>query len=134
MGFEDRFRFSVHAVIFDDAGRVLILRQTYGDRRWGLPGGSVEPGETIVETIVRECREELGVDVELGPLTGWSFHSAVEAQVGIFRCELPAGAEIVLSEEHDEYLWEDVASLSGAQAIRVEAARRFAGGLHVAAF
>ena len=94
MGFEDQFRFSVHAVIPDREGRVLLLKQTYGDRRWGLPGGSVEPGETITDTILRECREELGVEVVLGPLTGWYFHSAVNAQVGIFRCAMPDPAGI----------------------------------------
>lgn len=134
MAFDDRFRFSVHAVIPDGQGRVLTLRQTYGDRRWGLPGGSVEPGETITDTIVRECKEEIGVDVLLGPLTGWYFHSAVEAQVGIFRCDLPTGAEISLSDEHDEYRWESVTDLSGAQEVRVRAAMSFDGRLHTQAF
>ncbi|WP_372490276.1 NUDIX domain-containing protein [Nocardioides bruguierae] len=34
-------------------------------------GGGVEPGHTIVEALKQECREENGVDVEIGPLTGW---------------------------------------------------------------
>jgi 8-oxo-dGTP diphosphatase len=134
MGFEDRFRFSVHAVIPNAAGRVLLLRQTYGDRRWGLPGGSVEPGETITKAIARECREEIGVDVALGPLTGWYFHSAVQAQVGIFRCNLPDDAEIVLSDEHDEFRWEAPQNLLGSQAVRVTAALSYSGQLHTRAF
>jgi 8-oxo-dGTP diphosphatase len=134
MGFEDRFRFSVHAVIPNAAGRVLLLRQTYGDRGWGLPGGSVEPGETITDTIVRECREEIGVDVVLGPLTGWYFVSAVQAQVGIFRCDVPDDAEIVLSDEHDELRWEAPQDLRGNQAVRVTAALRNRGELHTLVF
>jgi 8-oxo-dGTP pyrophosphatase MutT (NUDIX family) len=47
MGFDDRYRLSAHAVITDEAGRVLLLQATYGDRRWGLPGGAVDPGETL---------------------------------------------------------------------------------------
>lgn len=63
MAFADRYRLSVHAVITDDAGRILLLKQTYGDLRWGLPGGSVDRGETVHQAIVRECVEELGCSI-----------------------------------------------------------------------
>ena len=59
MGYNDFFRFSVHAVIINNEGKLLLLKQTYADKRWGLPGGGVEPGETIHEAIKRECFEEL---------------------------------------------------------------------------
>ncbi|HUF32840.1 MAG TPA: NUDIX hydrolase, partial [Acidimicrobiales bacterium] len=100
----------------------------------GCPGGSVEPGETITDTIARECREEIGVDVALGPLTGWYFHSAVEAQVGIFRCDVPSDVEIVLSDEHDEFRWEAPEDLRGVQEVRVTAALSYRGELHALAF
>lgn len=35
--------------------------------RWELPGGKVEPGEGEVDALVRECREELGVEIVVGP-------------------------------------------------------------------
>ncbi len=35
---------------------------------YNLPGGNPDPGETLVETIVRECREELEIEVEVGNL------------------------------------------------------------------
>jgi len=34
------------ALIFDQAGRVLLIREGYGERRYGLPGGVIEDGET----------------------------------------------------------------------------------------
>jgi 8-oxo-dGTP diphosphatase len=134
VAFEDRFRFSVHAAVIDAEERVLLLRQSYGDRRWGLPGGGVEPGETIVDALARECREELGVDVEVGPLTGWYYHREFDSQVGIFRCGLPGTAEITLSTEHSELRWTPVTELDGVQATRVRAALDYDGALHARVF
>ena len=131
----DRFRFSVHAVVTDDeATKVLLLRASYADRAWGLPGGAVEPGETITDALLREGREELGCTLQIVALTGWYYHSSVQAQVGIFRCELPPDAAIRLSPEHTELNWIPIAALSGAQAIRIGAAVAFTGELHTATF
>ena len=70
MSFEDQFRLSSHAVITNEMGHILQLKQTYGDKRWGLPGGALEPGETIHEALFRECVEELGLEVEVTYLSG----------------------------------------------------------------
>ena len=57
------------AIIRDDAGRVLLIRR--GDERgWSLPGGMMEPGERIVDCLVREVREETGLRVEPVKLVG----------------------------------------------------------------
>ena len=135
MAFDDRFRFSVHAAVVDEADRsVLLLRQSYGDQRWGLPGGAVEPGETILAALERECREELGVEVEIGPLTGWYYHREFDSQVGIFRCALPRSAGIRLSAEHSEFCWTPIHQLGGVQAVRVQAALDYDGALHARVF
>jgi 8-oxo-dGTP pyrophosphatase MutT (NUDIX family) len=42
---------------------VLIVRHTYGNRRWGLPGGAIKRREQPVEAARREMSEELGVDL-----------------------------------------------------------------------
>jgi 8-oxo-dGTP pyrophosphatase MutT (NUDIX family) len=42
-------------------GRVLLVRHTYGDRSWDLPGGTAERGEDPAVTVARELHEELGV-------------------------------------------------------------------------
>ena len=48
-----------------DGDRVLVARRDGGpyDGRWEFPGGKVEPGESEVAGLVRECREELGLEV-----------------------------------------------------------------------
>jgi 8-oxo-dGTP diphosphatase len=56
--------------LFDADGRVLMIKEAYGRRRWGLPGGGQEPGEDSRRTAVREAKEETGLDVKLGDLVG----------------------------------------------------------------
>ncbi|GAA2418396.1 NUDIX domain-containing protein [Nonomuraea africana] len=54
-------------VIEDD--RILLLDQDTGTgRSWSLPGGKVEPGETLSDALVREMREETGISVAVGRL------------------------------------------------------------------
>lgn len=60
---------SVSAVIFDRQGQLLLQRRSDGGQ-WGLPGGSVEIGESITQAIRREVREETGLDVTVHRLVG----------------------------------------------------------------
>jgi len=49
------------AWVHDEDDRVLFIRHPNDPETWGLPGGGIEPGETLAETAVREVREETGV-------------------------------------------------------------------------
>ncbi|MFE5318319.1 NUDIX hydrolase [Paenibacillus sp. NPDC056579] len=127
MAFNDTFRFGAHAIIFNSKSQVLLLKKTYGDMGWSLPGGSVDPGETIHHALIRECHEELGIEVQDIVLTGFYYHSKINAQVGIFRCSIPVEEEIKLSSEHSEYKWMYLSELSEVHRIRALDALEFQG-------
>ncbi|MBI2971355.1 MAG: NUDIX domain-containing protein [Candidatus Aenigmarchaeota archaeon] len=52
---------TVSAVI-EKEGRILLVKRLYQPERnyWAVPGGHVDKGETLLEAIVRECKEEVG--------------------------------------------------------------------------
>lgn len=56
------------AVVTDEQGRVLLVLRGRDPQkgRWSVPGGSVEPGETLSETAQREVLEETGLHVRVG--------------------------------------------------------------------
>jgi 8-oxo-dGTP diphosphatase len=62
----------VGAVIRDETGRLLMILRGHDPGRglWSIPGGRIEPGETAEEAVVREVREETGLEVRCGPLLG----------------------------------------------------------------
>ena len=54
---------AARAVIFDELGRILLIRR--GDnKQWALPAGGMEPGESVTECMAREVWEETGLTVE----------------------------------------------------------------------
>jgi mutator protein MutT len=56
-----------------DAGRLLLIRRGRGPAagEWSVPGGRVEPGETMAEAVVRELAEETGLEGVCEGLVGW---------------------------------------------------------------
>jgi ADP-ribose pyrophosphatase YjhB (NUDIX family) len=60
---------AVSVVIADENGNILLQRRTDNDL-WGLPGGAMELGESIGQAVVRETKEETGLDVEPTGLIG----------------------------------------------------------------
>ena len=75
--------------IFDDRGRVLLVRHTYGRLNWELPGGGSEPGEPPDATARRELLEETGLEVPIDGLAGVDFEAGHETGPMlhfVFRC------------------------------------------------
>ena len=57
------------AAVLDDDGRLLLVRRA-DTRNWELPGGKIELGESSVDAVVREVREESGIRINVNGLSG----------------------------------------------------------------
>lgn len=94
----------VVAALIVHEGRVLAQRRPEGKPRaglWEFPGGKVEPGESDAEALVRECREELGAEIRVGPLVWATTHAYPDLEVTllVYRAELEAGESPSAREE-----------------------------------
>ena len=88
-------------------GRLLSCRRTEPPAlagQWEFPGGKVEAGETAEVALVRECREELGVEVAVGNRLGGDVLLGEKYRFQVFWCTIRADAEIRL-HDHDQLAW-----------------------------
>ena len=99
-------------MIADARGRVLLVRHTYGERNWEIPGGNGEDGESAAGTAVREVREETGLDIAAERLTGVYWEPASDMHHFVFagRLTLPREPR-PSSEEIGEVRWCDRVAL-----------------------
>jgi ADP-ribose pyrophosphatase YjhB (NUDIX family) len=114
------------AIPRDDEGRIWLLRRTQheGAGRWTFPGGYVELGESVEDAAVRETREELEMDIELGELVGVYSRADTRAVLVVYEARaLGVGRETDEASEvrafaESELPWEEMAFWSTEQALR----------------
>jgi len=112
----------VCGIIRDERGRVLAGLRPNGKHLgglWEFPGGKVDPGESARQALVRELREELGIDVEvcvaLEPVC-WQYET-VRIKLLPHVCEIRGGMIEALSHERlDWYALDDLRGLEWAPA------------------
>ena len=99
----------VCAAVIREKGRILVSSRPAGKAaagKWEFPGGKMEPGETPGECIVREMKEELGVEViPLDTIFDFvHFYPAGAVHLNFIRCVRKEGSEPV-AKEGQEFRW-----------------------------
>ena len=104
---------SCGAVIINDKNEVLLLKQTKG--HYGFPKGHTEPGETEVETAIREIKEETNVDVIIDETKRYliTYQSAENVMKDVvYFLAKPTSYELIPQEtEVTEILWVPIADV-----------------------
>jgi mutator protein MutT len=123
----------VDAAVIDEADRILLIQRA-DDGLWAMPGGGIEMGETAAQAVVRETREEAGLEVDVIDLVGvydsrfCETKSALQLYQFVFLCE--RGDAVVATTPHEvlDMGWFDrkeLPPLSPGHTVRVPDAFRF---------
>lgn len=106
------FRVSVSALIFESEQVLLAHRRAID--WWNLPGGAIDPGETVTEGLRREVREETGLEIEVGQLVGVYSKPLKQEIVLAFRCQVTGGTLGVIDDDDiDESRYFPLSNLPG---------------------
>jgi 8-oxo-dGTP pyrophosphatase MutT (NUDIX family) len=105
---------STSVVVVNDAGMILMIRRTDNDN-WAIPGGAMEPGESLPQAAVREVFEETGVTCEITGLSGiytdprhviqYTSNDEVRQEFSVVFTARPVGGEPTPSDESSEVHW-----------------------------
>jgi ADP-ribose pyrophosphatase YjhB (NUDIX family) len=84
-----RYLLGVVAIVWDDAGRLLLARHPYKPAPgWELPGGWLQRGESLEGCLRRELAEELGATARIGALVCWAEKPLPRHWALGFACQL----------------------------------------------
>lgn len=107
----------VACALVDTDGRVLIAQRPPGKQLaglWEFPGGKLEPGETPEQALVRELREELGIEVTQACLAPFVFtthaYESFHLLMPLWLCRRWSG--VVQAREHSAVAWVKPAKLA----------------------
>ena len=97
----------VAALIWDGPRFMICQRPAHKARGllWEFVGGKTEPGETLEEALIRECREELDITVSVGDIFTQVVHEYPDIliRLTVFHCTIAQGTPSLL--EHHDLKW-----------------------------
>ncbi len=122
MNLEKPYIISVYALVRNEKGEFLLLRRSENSHtnpgKWDLPGGKVNPDETLKEAVVREVEEETGISIYPGEIAGEvNFELPEKRVIAIVFNGGYVIAEVKLSYEHIEYAWTSLERILGMETL-----------------
>jgi len=106
---------TVVAGVICHGGKILIgqrKRHDWHGGKWEFPGGKIESGEEPVEALVRELREELGIEAHIGPeLQRYLFKYDTRPPVQLIFFEVRDFRGVPVNYEFEQILWENATNL-----------------------
>ncbi len=103
---------TVGALMFNDAGRVLLVRTRKWSGKWGIPGGKIERGEKAETALARELKEETGLDIgEIkfvlvqDCIGSEEFYREEHFLLLNYTCRCANPAEVKLNDEAQAFKW-----------------------------
>jgi ADP-ribose pyrophosphatase YjhB (NUDIX family) len=102
---------TVGALVVGPSGRVLLIRTHKWGDRWGVPGGKVDWGESLLEAVHREVREETGLElteVRWGPLQEAVLSAQFHREAHFVLVNVVARTlheHVTLNDEAQEWAW-----------------------------
>jgi 8-oxo-dGTP diphosphatase len=98
----------VTAAILIKDNSVLIAKRKSSDslpNKWEFPGGKIEDNETAEQCLIRELKEEFGINIKITSYFGDSIYQYPEFKIKLiaFHCKWLDGQ--IVSSAHDEYKW-----------------------------
>lgn len=109
-----KLQVGVKALIKNNKNEYLFLRRSAKkypgkDKRWDIPGGRIEPEESLVDALTREVKEETNLDVDTTSLQLIAAQDIFVQDKNFHSVRLTyyasATGDVHLSEEHTEYIW-----------------------------
>lgn len=102
------------ALIFNKEGKVLLVKSHKWRDKYVMPGGHIELGEKIEQAVVREVKEETGLDVYDIQFVCWqefifddNFYKRRHFIFFDYSCQTDQN-EVILNDEAEEYMWTDL--------------------------
>lgn len=119
-----KFYLAGHALICKDDEYLVMRRSTKNDYmplKWDLPGGTIEAGETVEQGLLREVKEETGLEIRVGRAlyiyTNLSQLPDRQTFQSVYLCNYVLGEVKTDPLEHDDHAWLDREQLRQVDAI-----------------